>query len=176
MEMFMHKLNYPQKQNQRTTNMKRYPLRLIIVVLLFLAVTAAAATTEQAEVKADSLTIQSDTHTARFEGNVRANFDGLRFYCSRMIVAYDDTGQIVSFRASGKVTVLKGGAKAVAQYAVMNVAKGKIVLSGKPQLTRGGNTLSGNTIEVNMETGKIQITEAVGTFVFSRGHHSEIQQ
>ncbi|MBN2344644.1 MAG: hypothetical protein JXX29_13340 [Deltaproteobacteria bacterium] len=121
------------------------------------------------EVKADSLQIESEQKTARFVGNVRAVIGELRFFCSKMTITYNDAGEIISLIASGGVTVMKDGAKAVANRAEMHTGSRRIVLSGNPTLTRDGNTLKGKSIEVNLQTGKIQVTEAVGTFVIPKG-------
>lgn len=144
-------------------------VQMCFALLFALSISISAVAQQKVEIKADSLKIESEQRTARFTGNVRATIDGMRFYCGKMTVIYDANGSVVSLKASGKVTVMKNGAKAVAERAVMNVASGKIVLTGNPRLTREGNTLTGKTIEVDIQSGKIEVTEAVGTFVFSKG-------
>jgi len=115
------------------------------------------------EVAADSLTVDQDTGTAVFSGNVVIGQGDLRLSAGSVRVIYDEaTGDITKLNASGTEA-------AEAQTAVYDLTSGTIVLTGDVLLTQGASALSANQMTVNVNTGTAQMSGRVRT-VFQQGN------
>ena len=122
------------------------------------------------EVAADSLTVDQDTGTAVFSGNVAIGQGDLRLSAGSVRVIYDEaTGDITKLNASGGVTFVTATEAAEAQTAVYDLTSGTIVLTGDVLLTQGASALSANQMTVNVNTGTAQMSGRVRT-VFQRGN------
>ncbi len=122
------------------------------------------------EVAADSLTVDQDTGTAVFSGNVVIGQGDLRLSASSVRVIYDEaTGDITKLNASGGVTFMTATEAAEAQTAVYDLTSGTIVLTGDVLLTQGASALSANQMTVNVNTGTAQMSGRVRT-VFQQGN------
>jgi lipopolysaccharide export system protein LptA len=116
------------------------------------------------EVEADRLRIDHRRHSARFEGNVRARYQGLVLTCKSMEVSYDEEGAVVALRASGQVVVKRGAARATAARARLDARQGLLVLEGGPVLVQGGHRLEGARIAVHLADGRLEVEQARGSF------------
>ena len=141
---------------------------LIILLIFYVPAAAGAGLSNNIQINSDTLKIDSKGRTASFSGHVKADLGSLVFTCRKMVVTYDDTGSILKLSASGLVTVKKDGAAASSDRAVYFAGSRMLVLSGSPVLKKGGNTLKGSKIEVNIDTGLINIINAAGTFRFDK--------
>ena len=122
------------------------------------------------EVAADSLTVDQDTGTAVFSGNVVIGQGDLRLSAGSVRVIYDEaTGDITKLNASGGVTFVTATEAAEAQTAVYDLTSGTIVLTGDVLLTQGASALSANQMTVNVNTGTAQRSGRVRT-VFQQGN------
>lgn len=122
------------------------------------------------EVAADSLTVDQDTGTAVFSGNVVIGQGYLRLSAGSVRVIYDEaTGDITKLNASGGVTFMTATEAAEAQTAVYDLTSGTIVLTGDVLLTQGASALSANQMTVNVNTGTAQMSGRVRT-VFQQGN------
>ena len=122
------------------------------------------------EVAADSLTVDQDTGTAVFSGNVVIGQGDLRLSASSVRVIYDEaTGDITKLNATGGVTFMTATEAAEAQTAVYDLTSGTIVLTGDVLLTQGASALSANQMTVNVNTGTAQMSGRVRT-VFQQGN------
>jgi lipopolysaccharide export system protein LptA len=122
------------------------------------------------EVAADSLTVDQDTGTAVFSGNVVIGQGDLRLSAGSVRVIYDEaTGDITKLNASGGVTFVTATEAAEAQTAVYDLTSGTIVLTGDVLLTQGASALSANQMTVNVNTGTAQMSGRVRT-VFQQGN------
>ena len=122
------------------------------------------------EVAADSLTVDQDTGTAVFSGNVVIGQGDLRLSASSVRVIYDEaTGDITKLNASGGVTFVTATEAAEAQTAAYDLTSGTIVLTGDVLLTQGASALSANQMTVNVNTGTAQMSGRVRT-VFQQGN------
>ena len=122
------------------------------------------------EVAADSLTVDQDTGTAVFSGNVVIGQGDLRLSAGSVRVIYDEaTGDITKLNASGGVTFITATEAAEAQTAVYDLTSGTIVLTGDVLLTQGASALSANQMTVNVNTGTAQMSGRVRT-VFQQGN------
>ncbi len=122
------------------------------------------------EVAADSLSVDQDTGTAIFEGNVLIGQGDLRIAAGRAQVVYDGvSGDIASFAASGGVTFTTATEAAEAQTANYDLKNGQLVLNGEVLLTQGPSALSADRMIIDVETGNAQMEGRVRT-VFQQGN------
>ena len=122
------------------------------------------------EVAADSLSVDQETGTAIFEGNVVIGQGDLRIGASRAQVVYDGAnGNIASFEASGGVTFATATEAAEAQNANYDLINGKLVLTGDVILTQGPSALSADRMTIDVKTGNAQMEGRVRT-VFQQGN------
>lgn len=123
------------------------------------------------EVAADSLSVDQDTGTAIFDGNVVIGQGDLRISAGRAQVVYDSaTGDIASFEASGGVTFATSTEAAEAQSATYDLINGQLVMSGDVLLTQGASALSADRMTIDVETGNAQMEGRVRT-VFQQGNN-----
>lgn len=122
------------------------------------------------EVAADSLSVDQDTGTAIFAGNVVIGQGALRIAAGQAQVVYDGaTGDIASFEASGGVTFANGAEAAEAQSATYDLQNGTLILIGEVLLTQGASALSADRMTIDVETGNAQMEGRVRT-VFQQGN------
>lgn len=121
------------------------------------------------EIAADNLTVDQDTGTAVFSGNVKIGQGALRLAASEVEVVYgNETGQIARLMARGTVTFVTATEAAEAQTADYDIAGGTLTLSGNVLLTQGASAISAETMTVNLATGNAQLSGRVRT-VFQQG-------
>lgn len=116
------------------------------------------------EVAADSLSVDQDTGTAIFDGNVVIGQGDLRISAGRAQVVYDGvSGNIASFAASGGVTFATATEAAEAQNATYDLTNGQLVLTGEVLLTQGPSALSADRMTIDVKTGNAQMDGRVRT-------------
>ncbi len=121
------------------------------------------------EVAADNLTVDQDTGTATFTGNVLIGQGDLRLSAGSVEVVYGSgTGNIARLKASGGVTFVTATEAAEAQNADYDITGGTLTLSGNVLLTQGASAISAERMTVNLETGNAQLSGRVRT-VFQQG-------
>ena len=122
------------------------------------------------EVAADNLSVDQDSGTAVFTGNVVIGQGDLRLSAGAVRVVYSDTtGDIAQLIASGGVTFVTDTEAAEAQSADYNLTTGVLTLSGDVLLTQGASALSAQTMTVNVNSGAAQMSGRVRT-VFQQGN------
>lgn len=122
------------------------------------------------EVAADSLSVDQDSGTAIFEGNVVIGQGNLRIAAGRAQVVYNaTTGDIARFEASGGVTFTSDTEAAEAQSASYNLEDGTLVLTGEVLLTQGASALSADRMTIDVTSGNAQMDGRVRT-VFQQGN------
>ncbi len=150
--------------------------RALALILALLAPFAAHAQTNIAlggisadpnapvEVTADTLTVDQDTRSAVFTGNVVIGQGDLRIAAATVEVTYDDTtGDISRFVASGGVTFATATEAAEAQSADYDLVTGTLVMTGDVLLTQGTSALSAERMTVNLRNGTAQMEGRVST-------------
>ena len=126
--------------------------------------------TAAVEVAADSLSVDQDTGTAIFDGNVVIGQGDLRIGAGRAEVVYDRaSGDIARFAASGGVTFATATEAAEAQNATYDLTNGKLILMGEVLLTQGPSALSADRMTIDVKTGNAQMEGRVRT-VFQQGN------
>ncbi len=145
--------------------------KVACLVVFFIAVSAPAKDKEMdngtASVQSDRLEVEHQQKRARFEGNVRVVFLGLTLFSDKMEVMYDDNGEIVSLLAQGNVTVVRDNARATSNSARLDAVRNLLILDGNPVLVQGAHRLEGKRITVNLSSGRLDVTQAKGTFKFT---------
>jgi len=121
------------------------------------------------EITADSLSVDQDTGTAIFQGNVVFGQGDLRLNAGRVQVVYNGTsGDISRLSASGGVTFVTATEAAESASAEYNLDDGTVTLSGDVLLTQGNSAISSDTMRINLSTGAAQMDGRVRT-IFNQG-------
>lgn len=120
--------------------------------------------TAPVEVTADKLTVDQDTRTAVFSGNVLIGQGDMRLSAAEVQVFYDNTsGEIARFVASGGVTLATATEAAEAQTADYDLASGILLMEGDVILTQGNAALSAQRMRVDLNAGTAQMEGRVST-------------
>lgn len=115
-------------------------------------------TSQPVEVSADSLDINQEDGSALFTGNVVVIQGTVRMAAEEVRVLYstgqgETAGAIDTIRATGGVTLVTEAEAAEAADAEYTIDSGDIVMTGNVLLTQGVNTLGGDRLIVDLETG-----------------------
>lgn len=126
-------------------------------------------TSQPVEVSADTLSVDQETGTAIFTGNVVIGQGEMRLAASRVLVVYsEDQSRIQRLEATGGVTLVSGQDAAEAARADYDIDSGLVVMSGDVLLTQGGNALTSEQMTVNLKTGSAQMQGRVRTVLQPR--------
>jgi lipopolysaccharide export system protein LptA len=118
------------------------------------------------EVTADSLSVDQDTSTAVFDGNVIIGQGELRITAGRVEVVYgSDTSQIARLLASEGVTFVTATEAAEAQQADYDITTGLLVLTGEVLLTQGASAISAARMLINVTDGTATMDGRVRTIL-----------
>tara|TARA_R110002051_G_scaffold64384_7_gene117426 strand:+ start:5179 stop:5661 length:483 start_codon:yes stop_codon:yes gene_type:complete len=116
------------------------------------------------EISADTLSVDQDTGTAVFTGNVVIGQGQLRLSAGSVRVVYAEaTGDIAQLMASGGVTFVTDTQAAEAASADYNLTTGQLILSGNVLLTQGASALSADKMTVDLTSGTAQMSGRVRT-------------
>lgn len=90
-----------------------------------------------------------------FSGGVVVTQAGLTVRSNRMLMKYTDSGSLAIQRitASGGVSFARGNERASGDVAVYDLDKRIITMAGNVKLAKGGDTLNGGRLTINLETG-----------------------
>lgn len=104
---------------------------------------------------ADRIELQDRQNRVVLSGDVEIQQGDLRLTAARTTVAYSDTGtlRIQRIDATGGVTVSRGNERASGNAAVYDFNRRVIVLSGDVALRRGGDTLDGGRLVIDLNSG-----------------------
>lgn len=126
------------------------------------------------EVSAESLEIDQATGRATLTGDVVIAQGELRLSADVVTVDYSTDGatdgatsggtrSIERLNARGNVIIVAGEDAAEGQEAVYTLGTSDIRLSGDVVVTQGGNTLAGDALSINLESGGGTVTGRVRT-------------
>jgi lipopolysaccharide export system protein LptA len=122
------------------------------------------------EVTAERLSVDQDTGTAIFTGDVLIVQGQIRLSASEVRVVYGTEGDSIRrLEATGEVLLVSGEDAAEAQRADYDVESGRIVMSGKVLLTQGRATVASERMEVDLETGRAELVGRVRTVLQPQG-------
>ena len=157
--------------------------RFWLVIAVYLAVWAGPASAQTninlggitadasaaIEISADNLSVDQDTGTAVFSGNVVIGQGDLRLSAGKVEVVYGGTtGQIARLMATGGTTFVTATEAAEANSADYNIESGSLVLKGDVLLTQGASAISADQMSINLGTGNAELSGRVRT-VFQQG-------
>ncbi|MCS6770728.1 MAG: LptA/OstA family protein [Kiritimatiellae bacterium] len=132
--------------------MKRIcPLYLIPPLVFALATGAFGQTAPEAEdnltvITSDRLTFDYQKQFALFDKNVVVVDPEMRLYADRLTVRFGPDNKAQEIKAEGRVHIIQADKEARAEIAIYNLIQGVIILTGKPQITRGKDVLTGEKI------------------------------
>ncbi len=137
--------------------MKTHSLKLFLCgcLLAFGMVAAASAQSASASfgsedsltvITSDKLTFDYQKQFALFEKNVVVVDPEMRLYADRMTVRFGADNRLTEIRAEGRVHIVQEDKEARSDLAIYNLQQGVIILTGKPQVTRGQDILTGDKI------------------------------
>jgi lipopolysaccharide export system protein LptA len=123
-------------------------------------------TNQPVEVTADNLSVDQQSGTAIFEGNVLIGQGEMRLSAARVKVIYRAGGQgIQRLEATGGVTLVSGPDAAEAQRADYDIDDGTIVMTGEVLLAQGPSALSADKMSVRLSDGTAQMSGRVKTIL-----------
>jgi len=104
---------------------------------------------------ADRIELQDKQNRASLVGNVVIRQGDMTLRAARTTIAYTDTGslQIQRLDAVGGVVVTRGNESARGSAAVYDFNRRVIVMSGNVNLRRGGDSVSGGRLVIDLNTG-----------------------
>lgn len=121
------------------------------------------------EVSADSLSVDQQSGSAVFSGNVVVGQGALRLNAGEVRVIYSEaTGDIAALTATGGVTFVTATEAAEADAANYDLVAGTLVLTGNVLLTQGASALSADEMRIDLNSGSAQMSGRVRT-VFQQG-------
>lgn len=114
---------------------------------------------------ADRIELQDKQSRVVLSGNVEITQAGLHLSAARVTVAYTDTGSLAIQRidATGGVTVSRGNERASGSVAVYDFNRRVIIMSGSVHLARGGDTLNGGRLVIDLRSGLSTVDGAGGS-------------
>lgn len=104
---------------------------------------------------ADRIELQDRQNRVVLSGGVDITQAGLRLQAARTQVNYTDAGslRIQRITATGGVTVTRGNERAAGEVAVYDFNRRVITLAGNVRLNRGGDTLNGGRLVIDLRSG-----------------------
>ncbi|MEZ5688162.1 MAG: LptA/OstA family protein [Caenibius sp.] len=104
---------------------------------------------------ADRIELQDRQDRVVLSGNVDITQGDLRLQAARTTVAYSDAGslRIQQIMATGGVLVNRGSETARGNVAIYDFNKRLITMAGDVSLKRGGDTLNGQRLVINLDSG-----------------------
>ncbi|MSU91554.1 lipopolysaccharide transport periplasmic protein LptA [Rhodobacteraceae bacterium 2CG4] len=123
---------------------------------------------QQVEISAESLTVDQSAGSVVFEGEVLVGQGTMRMSADRITVFYSGSGRsgdVTRMEAEGSVTLTNGAEAAEAQAAAYDVAGALITMTGDVLLTQGENALSGQELEIDLDTGTARMKGRVQTIL-----------
>ena len=155
-------------------------IRHVIAVCgtLFLASAAPAQTASVAfgnmqqdtslpvEVTSQELSVDQETGTAIFTGEVVIVQGDMRLAAPRVLVVYsEDQRRIQRLEATGGATLVSGEDAAEAERADYDIDTGLVVMTGDVLVTRGINIMTSDLMTVDLTTGSAQMEGRVKTIL-----------
>ena len=121
------------------------------------------------DIASDRIEVQDLADSAIFVGNVHAVQGDMTMDSARMTVAYaraqqpGSDPQIQRIDASGNVTVVSPSERAKGNFGIYDLNRKLITLIGNVQLVRGGNTVNGARLVIDLNSGRATVDgSAVG--------------
>jgi lipopolysaccharide export system protein LptA len=101
---------------------------------------------QRVSIDADLLTLEGEKNEAKWTGHVKAVKAKTLLLAPELTATYDEQGEINRVLARGGVEVTEGDRWARGQNADYDVAKGMLVVTGKPQARQGKTRMTGTRV------------------------------
>jgi lipopolysaccharide export system protein LptA len=113
---------------------------------------------------ADRIELQDRQNRVVLSGNVDINQGGLRLRAGRTTVAFTDAGglKIQRIDATGGVVVTRGSESASGSVGIYDFNRRVITLAGNVALRRGGDTLNGGRLTIDLDSGVSSVDGRAG--------------
>ncbi len=122
------------------------------------------------DVSADSLSIDRDTGSAVFSGNVLISQGEVRIEAGEVVVIYDEEGgDIIRLEAKGGVTFVTQADAAEAETAIYDLSMRRLTMNGNVFVTQGNSSIGAESMTVNLDTGAAQLDGRVRTTLTQQG-------
>lgn len=107
------------------------------------------------DIAADRIELEDRANRVVFTGGVSVTQAGLNISAARMLVNYTDAGglEIQRITATGGVTITRGDERASGNNAIYDFNRRIITMAGDVRLRRGGDTLNGGRLVIDLQTG-----------------------
>ena len=133
--------------------------RAALLALLFASSAIAQTrhnTNAPIDVSADRIEVQDRADRAIWSGNVQVRQDQLTLEAQRLTLAYTTAGglEIDRLDASGGVVVRSPSETARGDFGVYDINRRLITLVGGVRLERGGSSLSGARLTIDLSSGR----------------------
>lgn len=93
-----------------------------------------------------TLSADSASNTAVFEGSVVAKTDEMTLKSDKMTVYYSQHGDVEKINAEGGIELIKGGRTLTSERAEYITKEGRITFTGDPMAVEGPNVITGSKI------------------------------
>ncbi|WP_375687441.1 lipopolysaccharide transport periplasmic protein LptA [Pseudooceanicola sp. LIPI14-2-Ac024] len=118
------------------------------------------------EIEAENLSVSQNDGTAEFTGEVLIVQGDMRLSAPSVLVQYNaDQSGIEWLKAKGGVTMVSAEDAAEAEEATYNIAERTIVMTGDVTIVQGANTLSSETVTIDLDAGTAQMQGRVRTIL-----------
>jgi lipopolysaccharide export system protein LptA len=130
---------------------------LPLLLLVYLAPSPCSGENRAFETKgpivinSTSLTADNKAHTALFEGSVTARTDNGTISSDSMLVSYAEGGSVTRIDARGHVKLVRGDRVITSEAATYFADDEKVIFTGEPRATEGGNVVSGTKMTYLMK-------------------------
>ncbi len=113
---------------------------------------------------ADRIELQDRENRVILSGNVEITQANLRLNSARTLLNYSDAGSLRLDRitATGGVVVTRGSERASGDTAIYDFNRRIITLAGNVNLRRGGDTLKGGRLVIDLRTGVSSVDGSTG--------------
>jgi len=136
----------------------------VLAALALAPAVVLPAETQEIRISADKMEADYGTRRVAFSGHVEVKGKDIRIQCDRLEAAYGETGDLLSLRSEGNVRLEYLALNATAGRAEVDLPHRRIVLTGSPSATQNGARLEGESIEINLIDGKMEVKGAHGVF------------
>jgi len=122
----------------------------------------AAKSTTPVKVEAARLQLFKDKRLAQFRDDVVVHRGDTTVKSPRMDARYDKDGQLTTLEMRGGVDMRQGDRRATGDNADYDALAKTLVLTGDPKLYDRGDVLSGDRIDLALETKEVRVEKAKG--------------
>jgi lipopolysaccharide export system protein LptA len=121
------------------------------------AQTAAASGDKTTTVTSDVFRLDLEKHEGTFTGNVRVQDPKFDLTSDEMVIYFDKDNKFQRMVAKGNVVIKQSDKTSTSRQAEYIVAEKKIVLTGDPVVTQNQNKLTGASIVIYQDTGRMEV-------------------